>query len=432
MIIVLDVPFSIFDSESAFVMASAASMSSDATPDGLDDVFVRETSISSEEGETKKSICDEPKDFVEDSCTESEVNKEPHIVTGVARRILIDDETETMSDNIIARNELLRCAKILNKTSYADVERFVQGNIGRRFPIDQELEVHFVIGDLEAINPKFDMRGMFRYSCTARSYRMMIIGKIVFGSGEHGLLTVIYTAGDRCYVHSEDTDTLYIVSERGLTELMMKHGHRNIYEIFDRSVLENEDSGVPIAMISLAMAEDAEQVSRFVRDRVGLSTYKLPHPKWQFPELGGYFMVGDEIGLGLGKYFPDLVFVYLHEAGYHVLGRAELEFIVLYNANLEIFVLLDYGVVLKVANTIQGFLRDRLRFALRKYRRCFRPISDEHEKLCVGQTKTFKCNVEYVVPGGSDFKRWLESEEQHPITVEKRTSILESTPVDEE
>lgn len=401
----------------------ASRTSSDTTPDGLDDVFVRETSVSSEE-----SMCTqkESKEVVEDSGTESVEVGIPHVVTGTAHRILIDEETETMSENICARNELLRYAKIMNRTSYSDVEAFVQRNIGRRFAIDQELEVYFVIGDIQAVNPNFDVKGMFRYSCTARSYRMMVIGKIVFGSGEHGLLTVIYTAGDRCYVHSKDSDILYIVSERGLTELMMKYGHRNIYEIFDRSVIENEDSGVPIAMMSLAIAEDVEQVSRFVRDRVGLSTYKLPRPTWQFPELGGYFMVGDEIGLGLGKYFPDLVFSYLHEAGYYVLGRADLEFIVLYNSSLEIFVLLDHGAILKVANTLQGFLRDRLRFALRKYRRCFRPISDERDNICIGQTKTFQCNVDYVVPGGNDFKRWLESEEEHPASVEKRTFILES------
>nr|WEG69032.1 protein m28 [Mastomys natalensis cytomegalovirus 2]WEG69170.1 protein m28 [Mastomys natalensis cytomegalovirus 2]WEG69309.1 protein m28 [Mastomys natalensis cytomegalovirus 2]WEG69447.1 protein m28 [Mastomys natalensis cytomegalovirus 2]WEG69585.1 protein m28 [Mastomys natalensis cytomegalovirus 2] len=393
-------------------------MSSDATPDDLDEVFVRDTPVTFYEGVKT----------VEGATSATETSRKRdnaggEIITGVARQILVDDDRDTIAANVMARNELLSCARLTNRTSFSDVEQFVRQNKGRRFGLDHELEVHLVIGDKEFIDPSFDVGKLLQYVCSARSYRMTVIGKILFGSGEHGALTAVYTAGDRCYVHSADTNLLYIVSERGLTDLLVKQGHRNIYEMFDKSVAESDDSGIPLSMLSLAMITDADRLEKIVRDRAGMSTYRFPRTKYNPCIMGGYFMVGDENGLGLGKYFPDLVFTCLREAGYRVMGRTEHELIVVYNRDLEIFVLLEHGVVLKIANTVQGFLRDRLRYGMHKYRRCFKPTGDNGSYVCVGQALAFPCSVEYVVPGGSDFRKWLDSDEGHPIT-EERTPVL--------
>lgn len=334
------------------------------------------------------------------------------VVTGSARRVLLEDGREFTADSFRARGELLQRARANNKTSFVDVEAFVRENVGRCFGLDQHLDVRFYIGDGESVDPSFNVTRILGYACAMKSSKLSVIGKIVFGSGAHGTLTVVYSGGDRCYVHSADSDLLYIVSEQGISELMCREGHRHIYEMFDRPMQETEEVGVPLCMRLLASYTRAEDVRCFVRDHVGLSTFRvLGRSRYASGSPFGYFMVGDERGLCLGQVFPDRVFAYLHIAGYWVLGRTELELVVVYNENLEVFLLLDRGRLLKVANTVMGFLRDRLRSNLQPYRRCFRRLGTDGP-LCVGQVTEFHCGVRYVIPGDEELVRWLTCEDK--------------------
>lgn len=349
------------------------------------------------------------------------------VATGVARRVLLEDGRELTADNFRARGELLQRARASNRTSFADVEAYAKENVGRCFGLDQHLDVRLYIGESESMDPAFNVTSLLGYACTSKSSKLSVIGRIVFGSGVHGNLTVIYSSGDRCYVHSADTDLLYIVSEGGISELLCRDGHRHIYEMFDRPMLETEEVGVPLCMRLLASFTCSDDVRCFVRDHVGMSTYRqLSGSHCVAASPFGYFMVGDERGLHLGQVFPDRVFVYLHVAGYWVLGRTEMELIVVYNDNLEVFLLLDRGRLLKIANTIMGFLRDRLRVNLQPYRRCFRRNASDasgNSRLCIGQIVEFHCGVGYVIPGDDELVRWLAREDRKN-TVEHCIPIL--------
>nr|WEG69721.1 protein m28 [Mastomys natalensis cytomegalovirus 3]WEG69861.1 protein m28 [Mastomys natalensis cytomegalovirus 3]WEG70001.1 protein m28 [Mastomys natalensis cytomegalovirus 3]WEG70141.1 protein m28 [Mastomys natalensis cytomegalovirus 3]WEG70281.1 protein m28 [Mastomys natalensis cytomegalovirus 3] len=346
------------------------------------------------------------------------------VVIGTARRLILDDSDDIMDVNsLYARGELLRRGRLENKTAFEDVCEFVAANTGRTFGLDHDLDVKLVIGNAETMDPPFDVQRLLNYLCTERSYAMSVIGKITFGSGTHGNLVVVYTGGDRCYVHSEETDMLYIVSDRGIGELLSREGHRHIYEMFDRAVEEDEDGGIPLCMLPLAMFRNVESVADFVKSRVGMSTFRQTTRVQYNGIFYGYFMIGDEDGLKLGNILPSLVFWYLKVGGYRVLGRTEMELIVLYNEKLEVFILLDGGRVLKVANTIAGFLRDRLRSNLQPYRRAFANNKDLDKVMCVGEVTTFRCDVSYVIPGGPEFSKWLASNER-PLIIERCDPIL--------
>lgn len=364
-----------------------------------DDVFLRELEVQST-------------DEYEGASSSSDL----HVVTGTAKRLLLDDENDPAVENMLIKTELLKKARLTNRTSFIDVKSFVKKHAGRRFSLDVRPEVALIIGDENETKTKFDLGRLGGYPCALRSIKVAFIGKIVFGEGDHGMFTVMYTGGDRCYVHSETTDLLYIVSERGLTELLLNYGYRNIYEMFDGPVSGSEESGIPLGMIPLAMFDKAEDVKGFVRDRACLSTFRQTAQLRPTDQIYGYFIIGDENGLHLGQLFPDRVFTCLREAGYYVLGRGELELVLLYNERLEVFALLDRGRLLKVANTIAGFLRDRLRNNLQPYRRCFK-FRDDDPRVCIGQMVKFHCDVEYVVQGGTDFMRWLTAED-YPMIVE--------------
>ncbi|AWV68119.1 M28 protein [Murid betaherpesvirus 1] len=331
-----------------------------------------------------------------------------NIVTGTAQRVDLESGGRaTGVDNFHARGELLRCARACNVSSFDEVKAFVKRNSGRRFGLDHMSDITLRIGDAATTCPTFDVEKLLGYRCSERSSEMTVVGRIVFGARSHGDLIAVYTGGDRCYVHSQDTDLLYIVSERGLVDLLSREGHRHIYEMFDAPPATSDDVEVPSCLVPLAELRDLDSVECFVRDRTGLSTFRQANNLRFMGEFFGYFMVGDEESLRLDQLVPGRVFFYLRRAGYRVIGRSEMQFIVLCNEKLEVFVLLGGGRVLKVANTIAGFLRDRLRLNLQPYRRVFARNGVAERTVCVGQVLTFYCEVDYVVPGGADFAKWL-------------------------
>ncbi|ADD10411.1 hypothetical protein [Murid betaherpesvirus 1] len=331
-----------------------------------------------------------------------------NVVTGTAQRVDLDSGSRgTSVDNFHARGELLRCARACNGSSFDEVKAFVKRNTGRRFGLDHMADITLRIGDADNICPTFDVEKLLGYRCSERSSEMTVVGRIVFGARSHGDLIAVYTGGDRCYVHSQDTDLLYIVSERGLVDLLSREGHRHIYEMFDAPPTTGDDVEVPSCLLPLTELRDLESIECFVRDRTGLSTFRQASNLRFMGEFFGYFMVGDEESLRLGQVVPGRVFFYLRRAGYRVIGRSEMQFIVLCNEKLEVFVLLGGARVLKVANTIAGFLRDRLRINLQPYRRVFARNGVAERTVCVGQVVNFYCEIDYVVPGGADFAKWL-------------------------
>lgn len=326
-------------------------------------------------------------------------------------RILVDEESVNYTRGSAIKRRLLEASRPTNISSLDDVARICVENAGLCLDLDCEADVRFELGSRETVAPEFEVRDLLRYPCCERTTRLLIVGRLVFGTGRHEPLVVAYTAGDRCYVHSRATDALYIVSERGLHELLVDHGHRHVYEMFDARVSADDetDSGIPFSMSSLAACSDLREVEAVVRRRAYQSTFRLAS-RIRSGFCGGprgYFIVGDERALGLAQFFPTRLFSCLADAGYRVVGRAEFGLVVLCNEALEVFILLDACRVLKVANTLPGFLRDRLRTNVQPFRRCFRPTGEDVTLSSVGQLRPFRCDVEYVLPGAQDFCRWL-------------------------
>lgn len=370
-----------------------------------DDVFVRETDVPAD------TPCPDVRDCVVR-------HNGDHVASGTARKILVDEETGGSLRPITVKHELLSRARPTNKTSLEDVERYVKENAGVRIDLDDELEVFYELGDGDAVCPDFDVGHLLRYHCTSQSGRVAVIGRLVFGSGDHQRLVVLYSAGDRCYVHSRDSDVLYIVSDRGLDELLVRYGHRNVHEMYDLRPEEDDDgSGVPLPMMPLALCVNIYEVQSYVREKLCVSTFRYEQRPRSVAlgRPGGYFMIGNETGLGLSQFFPDRLFSCLKDAGYYVIGRGEHGLIVLCNVLLEVFVLLDAARVLKVANTFSGFLRDRLRTNVQPYRRAFRPGELDLALMCVGQMRNFKCDVEYAVPCVREFYHWLANVDSGPF-----------------
>ncbi|AAF99129.1 pR28 [rat cytomegalovirus strain Maastricht] len=388
-------------------MSGAAASRSDS--DGSsDDVFVREPDV------RVVTPCPDVRDCVVGDDGE-------HVVVGTARKILVDEETERRLRPVTVKHELLSRARSANRTSFEDVERCVKENGGVRVDLDDEMEVWYEVGDLATVCPDFDLGQLLRYQCTMHTARMTVIGRLIFGSGEHRLLVAVYSGGDRCYVYSEETRILYIVSERGLDELLVRHGHRHVHEMYDLRPDEDDDGcGVPLSMMPLALCVNIFEVQAFVREKVCLSTFRYGQPSRSasFGKPGGYFMVGDETGLGLAQFFPDRLFGCLRDAGYYVVGRGEQGLIVVCNVMLEVFVLLDRARVLKVANGFPGFLRDRLRTNVQPYRRAFRSGDVDLALMSVGQIRTFKCDVEYALPCAREFYHWLANVDSGPFIQE--------------
>lgn len=324
--------------------------------------------------------------------------------------IFLDGPIETFA-SLRVKDRLLAAARPANVSSLEEVERICEESAGVSLFLDHKGEVKLELGSRFPAYPEFEVGELLRYPCCANTGRRVAIGRLVFGPDDYGMLIVVYTVGDRCYVLSQFTGTLYIVSDRGLEELLLGHGYRHVYEVFDDPVVADErfDGDVSVSLLSFASCRDLGQVREYVRRWPRLTTVGFDGAVR--PVLGdhlrGDFMVGDESALGLSDLFPDLVFSYLADAGYRVIGRGEFGLVVLCNEILEVFVLMDEGRVLKVANTLPGFLRDRLRFNLRPFRRAFRPTGDDLTLGCVGQLRPFRCEVDYVLPGLRELRRWL-------------------------
>nr|WRQ19871.1 MAG: protein m28 [Herpesviridae sp.] len=327
-------------------------------------------------------------------------------VSGVEHVItfgLAYDPFERVRESIPTVRDLICASTLENENRFYDVENFVKRHQGLCLPLSEETELMLSVGNSSG----FDAETLRSYPGVSAVNRLLVVGEIVCTQKWCPKIFVVYSSGSRTYAISESTRLLYIIAEGGFEELFTLRGYRYIYELYD--VPENDELYIPLGMVPLARMEMADAVRRFVARRPGVSGGQKEG--YRCSRNNGYFMIGNEKGLFLTEIVPARLFTYLRGAGYSVLGRGEDEKIVLFNNELEVFVLLDDCRVVKVANTLRGFLRDRLQYGFGFQRRCF--TYSGNVDTCIGASFSFGCDLDYVIPGSNDLRCCLRTFQEY-------------------
>ncbi|AAK57067.1 T28 [Tupaiid betaherpesvirus 1] len=264
-----------------------------------------------------------------------------------------------------------------------------------------------IVGEPEYFEIDFDVRRLTAFPCVQRKFELVVVGLVRLQAprrtAEPLELIVVSSSGGRVYAYSRRSDLLYIVSEEGFDDLINQHrGLRWVFEIYDLPSAGLDDE---LARFNFECSPVVARLMTGECTAAQVADFLSSHPRFTcetFWEPEGYFMFGDEQQLNLGQYLPTRVFQCLRAAGYRVLGQGYRLTVVLFNERCETFALLRNGFVVKVANTIRGFLRDRLQLGLAPKRYVFRSEledlgEDEERELCIGNLKPFACDVKYVL-----------------------------------
>lgn len=257
-----------------------------------------------------------------------------------------------------------------------------------------------VLGDRDYFGVYVDLERLKALPCVDSGSDLMFVGLVrprKLLSGEGRGFGVIVSSEGTIYVYSFGTRLLYVVSRNGFHDVVNhRRGLRAVFELYDVPPLDARDESLEFdydcsPMLANVMDDGCDylRVADFV-----LSFSRLTCDSRGEPE--GYFMFGNEEHLNLGQYVPMRLIYCLKVAGYRVLGQGYRLSVILYDRECQVFVLMRNAMLMKVANTIRGFVRDRLRCGLDVRRRAF--DSDVTGNVCcVGDIVTFPCDVRYVL-----------------------------------
>lgn len=255
----------------------------------------------------------------------------------------------------------------------------------------------------------FDVGRLYNFPCVRRDFCLIAFGLVQpcrLRTEDGGpQLVLVSSGGGRIYAYSSSTDTLYIVARDGLGDLLEGcRGLRNVAELYDVPPLGLQDEMLefdyecsPIVLTLLHGDGCTERVLEFLHAFPRLVCDSCGDPD-------DYFVFGDEKQLDLIQYFPSRVFHCLRVAGYRVLGQGYRLSVVVFDPYCRVFVLLRDGRLLKVSETIRGFIRGRFRIASEPRRVIFSTRYAEG-RICVGETVTFPCDVKYALQDDEPFYR---------------------------
>lgn len=277
---------------------------------------------------------------------------------------------------------------------------FVEGNRGRELEIGWPYQEKLVVGDAGYFGLDFGTDSLRRFPCVRKCFDLVFVGAVtlsrVVSRDEGWRFYVISSSGGRVYAYGERSRLLYIVSESGFDDVVTCYrGFRTVFEIYDIPLLDAKDE-------CLEFGYECSPITRPIMEgscgRARLLEFLFGHPRLTCesccdPE--GYFMFGSESQLNLAQYLPTRVFYCLRAAGYRVLGQGYRLSVILFNDKCEVFVLLRGGYVMKVANTVRAFVRDRLQYCMTVKKYAF--AADGVDDLCVGDVIRFPCDVKYTL-----------------------------------
>lgn len=278
--------------------------------------------------------------------------------------------------------------------------KLVKDNCGLQIELGWPYGEYLVVGTLEYHDILFDVNVLKEYACVNPDFQLTVIGVVRLGKiirKPLGGYVIVSSSGGRIYAYGLASTLLYIVSESGFDDLVNSfRGLRYVYEIYDVPRMSEKEErvefGYNLSPIIAPLMSDACDVTT-------IQDFLFAYPRFTCDsccDAEGYVMFGTETQLNLGQFIPVRVFWCLKAAGYRVLGQGCRMTTILFNERCEVFVLLRDNALLKIANTVRAFLRDRLQFCMTVKKHAFVSISDVNT-LCVGDVVGFECDVKYVL-----------------------------------
>ncbi|AFK83840.1 B28 [miniopterid betaherpesvirus 1] len=280
------------------------------------------------------------------------------------------------------------------------LKTLVTENRGLRIELGWPHGEYLVVGPPEHHNVLFDVDGLKEYACVTPEFDLTVIGVVRLGGMTRkpvGGYIIICSSGGRVYAYSLSSRFLYIVSDCGFDDVVNSfRGLRNVYELYDVPCMSEKEErvqfGYNLSPIVAPLMSDS-------CDKTAVEDFLFAYPRFTYEaccDAEGYVMFGTEVQLNLLQFVPGRVFWCLKAAGYRVLGQGCRMSIILFNEKCEVFVLMRDSAVMKIANTVRAFLRDRLQFSVSVKKQAFAPVSDV-TAVCVGDVLAFDCDVKYVL-----------------------------------
>nr|CDI95370.1 GP28 [Caviid herpesvirus 2 str. CIDMTR] len=305
------------------------------------------------------------------------------------------------SKNLLAMELVNTCPKKPGDGRWMSFDRFVTSHIGSMVPIGWPPGDRLVIGpNKDAVEFDIEEVEFGDYECVSPLFDIALVGTVrleVFEPIAPRTFAILSSYGGRVYAFSTRTKLLYILDDEGI-ESLLQHGRgmRNVFELYDISPTTPYREATFFEFSCSPVLFDA------MRHGITLPriiTFQVAHPRFTCESahmLEGYFMFGDCHHLNLHQFYPGRLFECLNTAGYHVLGQGYRMAIVVVNRECEVFVLLQNAMLLKVANTIVGFIRDRLLNTAGVRKLVFKSGRAKNH-ICVGECVSFDCDVKYVL-----------------------------------
>lgn len=256
-----------------------------------------------------------------------------------------------------------------------------------------------VVGDQGYFGLNVDMNALRHLPCVRDDSELVFIGLVRSRTpySEEGRgFGILGSSAGSVYAYSFGTGLLYVVTGDGFGDVLNhRHGLRTVFEFYDASPLNARDETLEFgydccpALVSI-MGDGC--------DYIRVADFVLAHPGLVCgsDNVEDRFVFGNEDHFDLAQYVPTGLIHCLKVAGYRILGQGFNSSIIVYNKECQIFMLMRDAKLMKVGNTIRGFIRHRLGSVLDVRRRVFNPRADVHA-CCIGEIVTFPCAIRYVL-----------------------------------
>lgn len=262
-----------------------------------------------------------------------------------------------------------------------------------------------VVGDQGYFGLNVDLDVLRHLPCMGDDSELVFIGLVRSRTpfpGEGRGFGILGSSAGSVYAYSFGTGLLYVVTEDGFGDVINHHrGLRTVFEFYDASPLNARDEALEFGYDCCpAFASIMSDGCDYIR----VADFVLAHPGLTCGSRNSEdrFVFGNEDHFDLAQYVPAGLIHCLKVAGYRVLGQGVKSSIIVYNKECQIFMLLRDAKLMKVGNTVRGFIRHRLGSVLDVRRRVFDPRADVHAR-CIGEIVTFPCGIRYVLQNDNWF-----------------------------
>lgn len=306
--------------------------------------------------------------------------------------------------------EICHASNARNPTDWGNRLRFYLAiHTGKWLPLVWPPRHGIVLGGPEYFRNSVGIRGYRRFSCAARAGRLALLGSICQrqdqGCVSAGLEIVVSERG-AVFVYASSEDRMYAVADR--FEEFVAEGIRSVYSLYERDFddpaeLQSWYPMRPLFTDSLERARDPHDATAFRSAVTELAGAQIT--------LGGLMRCVLTVETAdLAERRDALPIAALHgtrEAGLEVFGHVSMfDRFVVSDPQGCVYALLPRGRMVKLANSVRGFLRYGATWFRRLRRICYPPIGIS--EVTIGtQRRWTDVEIDYALPGD---EAYLEAE----------------------